>query len=156
MKRVITGAILLLALALAFTACGGGGGVKPAAEVGELQIFDPFARASLEEGAVYFAVRNAGPDDDAIIGADSPVAQSVHIHNTVMQDGTMRMVPVERIPLPAGAWVALSPGGYHIMLVDLKQELGPGDEVRLELRFEKAGTVTITVPVRSFSAEGGH
>ncbi len=144
---------LLLALLLA--ACASGG-VKPAAEVGELQIFDPFARVGLEEGAVYFAVRNAGAEDDALVGASSPVAEEVGLHSTMMMDGSMRMMPVERVPLPAGGWMALSPGGYHIMLMGLQEKLEPGDVITVELRFQRAGTVTLQVPVRAFVEEGGH
>lgn len=131
-------------------------GVKAAKKVGDLEIYDPFARASHEEGAVYMAFRNTG-DDDSIIAASSPVANKVELHNTVaLQGGGMRMTPVERIPLPKRAWVALSPGGYHIMLVDLKEELKAGQKITVTIRFERAGSVTLEVPVVELMEEGGH
>lgn len=62
-------------------------------------------------------------------------------------DGEMEMVEVGRIDLPAGETVALEPGGYHIMLLDVEEPLEAGDEIEVTLEFEKAGSTTITVPV---------
>ncbi|MEZ5322180.1 MAG: copper chaperone PCu(A)C [Microthrixaceae bacterium] len=62
--------------------------------------------------------------------------------------GTMTMRPVDRIELPAGEAVALRPGGYHVMLIDLTKPLQVGAPIELTLDFEKADDMTITVPVR--------
>jgi len=146
MKRgMLTG--LLLVLAMTLGACGGGG-VKPVAKIGPLEIFDPWARVTLKEGAVYLAIRNTGDADDVLVAASTDVAR-VEFHTTMMRGGQMVMEPVQSIPVRAGAWAALQPGGLHIMLIDLKRELRPGDRINLELRFEKAGTVSISVPVRA-------
>ena len=71
------------------------------------------------------------------------------------------MRPVENIPVPANGQTALEPGGYHIMLIDLRQPLKEGANVPLTLTFEKAGTVTLQVPVvkagsSPMPAAGGH
>ncbi len=149
-KGVVTG--FLLALAMMLGACGGGG-VKPVAKIGPLEIFDPWARVTLKEGAVYLAIRNTGDADDVLVAASTDVAR-VELHTTMMRGGQMVMEPVQSVPVRAGAWAALQPGGLHIMLVDLRRELRPGDRINLELRFEKAGTVSITVPVRALVQEG--
>jgi hypothetical protein len=60
----------------------------------------------------------------------------------------MTMKPVESIELPANTEVVLKPGGLHIMLIDLVEPLKVGSSFELTLRFEKAGTMTVSVPVR--------
>ena len=65
-----------------------------------------------------------------------------------MGGGMMTMQPVESIPVPAGETVALEPGGYHVMLLDVKKVLAVGDTIDVTLTFEKAGEVTTTAEVR--------
>src|SRR3546814_7663300 len=77
----------------------------------------------------------------------SPVAEHVEIHEHVMDGNAMRMRPVDGVPLPAGGMAELQPGGYHVMLIGLKHPLKQGEHFPLTLTFEKAGTVTIEVPV---------
>ena len=62
--------------------------------------------------------------------------------------GEMTMRPIESLEIPAGSTINLEPGGYHIMLLDLVKPLEVGSEIELTLTFEKAGELTITVPVR--------
>src|SRR3546814_11454455 len=66
-----------------------------------------------------------------------------------MDGNAMRMRPVDGVPLPAGGMAELQPGGYHVMLIGLKHALKQGEHFPLTLTFEKAGTVTIEVPVLS-------
>ena len=71
----------------------------------------------------------------------------------------MRMRAVENIPVPANGQTALEPGGYHIMLIGLKQALKEGGSFPLTLTFEKAGSVTVQVPVQKAgapAASGSH
>jgi copper(I)-binding protein len=65
-----------------------------------------------------------------------------------MGGGMMTMQPVESIAVPAGEKVALEPGGYHVMLLDVKKVLEPGDTIDVTLTFEKAGEITTTAEVR--------
>jgi copper(I)-binding protein len=65
-----------------------------------------------------------------------------------MGGGMMTMQPVESIEVPADGSVALEPGGYHVMLLDVKKELVPGDTIEVTLTFERAGEVTVTADVR--------
>lgn len=67
---------------------------------------------------------------------------------TTMGGGMMTMQPVDRIPVPAGESVALEPGGYHIMLMDLAQPLEVGSTIEVTLVFETAGEVVVTAEVR--------
>ncbi len=75
------------------------------------------------------------------VAASTPVAGVTEIHKTVEQAGTMRMVPVASLPLPAGGELRIAPGGYHIMLLELREDFAPGDSVDVTLRFRDAGDV---------------
>ncbi|MFO1298707.1 MAG: copper chaperone PCu(A)C, partial [Rubrivivax sp.] len=82
----------------------------------------------------------------------SPVAGVVEIHEMVMEGSTMRMRAVPALELPAGQSVELKPGGYHVMLMDLKQQVKPGDTVSVTLVIEgkdgKRETLEVKAPVR--------
>jgi hypothetical protein len=121
-------------------------------------------------GAAYMKIENTGSEADALLGAASPVAETVEVHETVameapaptdgmggmetpaasdgMGGGMMGMQPIARLEIPAGGSVALEPGGYHIMLIGLKQELVAGETIEITLTFEKAGEVKVTAEVR--------
>ena len=73
---------------------------------------------------------------------------------TVVTDGIASMPHAMSIPVPAGETVALSPGGYHGMLMGLTTALKEGDRFPVTLTFEKAGDVTVDVDVLSLRAEG--
>jgi periplasmic copper chaperone A len=76
------------------------------------------------------------PVTSTLISVASPVAGRVELHDTTMEAGVMKMREVERVPLPGGKPVRFQPGGLHVMLIDLKQPLKPGDKVPLTLRVE--------------------
>jgi copper(I)-binding protein len=65
-----------------------------------------------------------------------------------MGEGMMGMRPIARLEIPAGGSVELKPGGYHVMLIDLNQELKAGDKIEITLKFEKAGEIKVTAEVR--------
>lgn len=86
-------------------------------------------------------------DTVRVVGAASPAAGVVEIHEMAMQGGVMRMRAIESLELPAGRPVELKPGGYHVMLMDLQRPLKPGDKVQLELRLKTADNRMVTQPV---------
>lgn len=94
----------------------------------------------------------------ALVAAGSPVAERVELHSMTMDGGVMRMRSLPRIELPAGQTVKLAPGAaLHVMLVDLKQTLKPGDKVPLVLSVQSSGTslttLNIEAEVRAGAAE---
>jgi len=96
-----------------------------------------------------------------LIAVASPVAAAVELHSTTVEEGVMKMRPVGRIELPAGKAVKLAPGGLHVMLIDLKQPLKPGDRVALSLTVQRADSgsrtvFTVQAEVRSTGAEKPH
>jgi copper(I)-binding protein len=89
------------------------------------------------------------PADTALVAVASPVAKIVEIHEMKMEGGMMKMSAIDKLPLPAGKTVDLKAGGYHVMLMDLTQELKDGQTVPVTLTFEdKAGKKT-TVDVKA-------
>ena len=76
-----------------------------------------------------------------LIGVSSPVAGTAEVHEMKMEGDIMRMRQVAKVDLPAGRTVEFKPGGYHLMLMDLKQALKPGTAVPLTLVFRDANGV---------------
>ena len=87
--------------------------------------------------------------DSRLVGVSSPAAGSVEVHEMKMEDNMMRMRQIPALELPAGKPVALTPGGYHLMLFQLKQQLKDGDKVPLVLEVEDANKVRSTVKVEA-------
>jgi copper(I)-binding protein len=99
-------------------------------------------------GAAYMVIKNGGTTADALIGATSDIAATVEVHETKMDGDNVTMMPIARIEVPAGGSVELTPGGYHVMFIGLKQPLKVGEKVILNLQFEKAGTIPVQAEVR--------
>lgn len=97
-------------------------------------------------------------DGATLIGADSPAAGIVEIHEMRMEGNTMRMRGVEKLELPPGQTVELKPGGYHVMLMDLKAPLKKGDTVPIRLKVRgKSGQpqeIEVKAEVRELAASG--
>ena len=91
-----------------------------------------------------------------LVSASSAAASVVEIHQMKMDGSTMQMRVVPSLDLPAGQWVALQPGGYHVMLLGLKAPLNSGDTVVLNLVVEgrdgKQETLVVKAPVRALGA----
>ena len=72
-----------------------------------------------------------------------------------MSKGVMKMHPLETgLVIEPGKTVKLAPGGYHVMLMDLKSQLKQGDKLPITLEFEKAGKVTVSFDVGGVGAQG--
>lgn len=97
--------------------------------------------------AIYFTIKNAEAAD-RLLKVESDVAGTVELHTVTNNNGVMEMRPVEGIDVPANGEAQLKPGGFHVMLLDLKAPLKVGDTVHATLQFEKAGPITIEAEVR--------
>ena len=106
------------------------------------------AKAGSGNSAVYATLVNPRNEPDALISAATDVAEAVEIHESYQESGMMMMRPVKKIDIPAGRKVEMKPGGYHIMLLNLKRDLKPKEVVSLTLMFEKAGKIPVNAPVR--------
>jgi hypothetical protein len=126
--------IRAIGLALALAA-----GCAQAADGANVEVRAPWTRATvrlLKVSAVYMELKSV--QGATLVGASSPVAGSVELHEMRMEGDFMKMRAVPRLPLPAGKTVALAPGGYHLMLYDLRQQLQEGTRVPVRLEIETA------------------
>ena len=130
--------------------------IQSPAAYAQVRAEQPWARATAprqDVGAAYMTLTS--PVEDRLLGASSPVAGRVEVHEMTMDGGVMRMREMGAgLPLPAGTAVVLAPGGLHVMLVDLKQPLVAGQSVALRLRFRDAPPLDLQVPVAPVGARG--
>ncbi len=126
--------------------------------LGDLTIGHPWSRATVgtgRPGVGYLSVANAGRAADRLIAAESPLAARVELHRSVMDGDVMRMERVEAIEIPAGAKVALEPGGHHLMLIGPVRAFREGEMVPLALVFERAGRIEVELKVAPLGGPGG-
>ncbi len=116
----------------------------------DLTISHAWARPAAEgqNGAAYVSIKNAGKDAETFVSAASPVAEKTELHETRDENGVMTMRAVkEGVEIKPGASIEFKPGGYHIMLFDLKKPLEVGAVVPLTITFAKAGAISVDVKV---------
>ncbi|HWI76283.1 MAG TPA: copper chaperone PCu(A)C [Sphingomicrobium sp.] len=129
---------------------------KPASGPPAVSVDGAWARATVPGqmgSAAYFTIRNAG-GADKLLSVTSPAADA-SLHSTSMDNGVMRMRPLEGLDVPKDGTVELKPGGTHVMLMGLKQPLQSGATLELDLKFEKSGERKVTAEVRPASAGAG-
>jgi copper(I)-binding protein len=124
--------------------------------VGSMHIDSPWTRATpkgASSGAGYLTVTNNGTTPDRLSCASSEAAGACQIHSMTMENGVMKMRPVEGgLEIKPGESVTLKPGGNHVMFVDLKYPFEPGKAVETTLQFEKAGTIKVEFSVLALGA----
>lgn len=160
--RHIFAALAVLALvAVAATACGdddedtgddSGATTAPAATI---EIMEPFGRATLDTASAYFTIKNNGETDDALVKASAPVAGMAGLHEVVTVGAETKMQPIDKIDVPAGGETQLKPGGLHVMLEELTQDLKEGDTYTLTLEFESGLTMDVEITVESYTSDSG-
>ncbi len=126
-------------------------------KAGDLVISQGWTRATpngAKIGGGYVTIENKGSAPDRLIGGSADVAGSVQVHEMSMEGGVMKMRPLDKgLTIDPGKTVKLAPGGYHLMIMDLKSPLKQGDKVPVTLEFEKAGKVTVSLDVAGVGAQ---
>jgi periplasmic copper chaperone A len=165
-------AVFLLAMCV-LTACGAPAipTAQPSAPVltaGDLSIGDAWARPTVNaaasehsahgnhgtssaglNSAVYLWIENKGTSPERFVAARGDVANAIEIHESSMVDGIMQMKMLPTgAEIPAGTRVDFKPGGLHIMLIDVKQDLVPGGSFKLTLVFQSGREAVVDVVVR--------
>ena len=106
----------------------------------KVKVANAWARASAPGQTTAVVYMDLKSDTDAaVIGASSSRAARLELHSTTTDGGVMRMRQIERVQLPRGKTVKLAPNGVHLMLVDVKQPLKPGERVPVTLDIEARG-----------------
>ncbi|MCW8883625.1 MAG: copper chaperone PCu(A)C [Motiliproteus sp.] len=98
--------------------------------------------------AAYMTIISSRTDNDQLLSASTPVAESVEVHRIVKTGRMMEMQRVDDLEIPAAGEVELKPGGYHLMLIGLKPVPAEGETVSLTLHFKAAGAPVVDLPVR--------
>ena len=124
--------------------------------VAQVTVTDPWVRGTVAGQMATGAFMQLKSARDAkLVEARSPVAGVVEIHEMAMENNVMRMRAIPALDLPAGRSVELKPGGYHVMLMDLKQQVKAGEVVPVTLVIESQGkreTVEVKATVRAPTA----
>jgi len=126
----------------------------------QISVTDAWARATMPGqpvGGAYMQIRS---DADArLIGVSSSVVPRVEVHEMTMDGDMMRMREVKAVELPKGKTVSLEPGGFHIMLMNLKKPIVVGDSIPLTLVIESDGkrqTVEVKAEARAMDGAMRH
>jgi len=128
-----------------------------AAQSAVVDVQHAWARATppgAKTAAIYMTLVNHGPVDDRLLSVTTPIAGEAEVHITVSENGISRMRPAGPLTVAPGSPIELKPGGYHIMLMDLKAPLAEGQSVSVSLTFEKAGKIDTTAVVEKAGSMG--
>lgn len=99
-------------------------------------------------GGAYLTVYNGTSQADTLTGVSTDAAGSAEIHESFRQENGMSgMRPAGDLPVEAGSGLELMPGGYHVMLMQLKRDLAPGDSISLTFHFSRYDSIATRVPV---------
>lgn len=175
LRRVAAG-VAAMAMLAALPACGSSDTAStspsPTASSGAstgatVELQDPYVKAEKATGemsmsAIFGTLNNASKAEVSLVKATSDAAELVELHEMSMVDGEMKMQPKEGgFVVPAGGTLELKPGGLHIMLIGLKQDIRPGDTVTATLEMSDGSTITTEAIARdmanaqeSYSPEG--
>jgi copper(I)-binding protein len=154
--RTLIQSALAGAMTIAILQFATGGAQAADYDVGSIHVTQPWARATpkgASAGAAYLTVTNNGAAPDRLSCAGSDAAAQCQIHTMSMDNGVMKMRPVEGgIEIKPGESVTLKPGSDHLMLMNIKHPLEAGKTVEATLQFEKAGTVKVEFAILAMGA----
>ena len=130
-----------------------------ASSAGPLVVTDPYVRAPVppsRTAAAYFTVDNTAGTDDRLISVETAAGATAVLH-TLSPDGSMNPAP-NGVVIPAHSKLVLATGKGHVMIEHVYGTLRPGERVRLELDFRRAGQLDVAAPVIAVGAPvpGGH
>jgi len=127
----------------------------------QVTVKDPWVRATVaQQKATGAFMQLTAAKDTRLVSVSTSLTAMAEVHEMAMDNNVMKMRQIPALDLPAGKAVELRPGGYHLMLMDLKQQVKAGDTVPLTLVFEdKAGkreSVEVRAEVRALGAPAKH
>lgn len=119
---------------------------------------NPFVRAvppGQPNSAAFMVLNNSSAVAHQVVSATSPVANTVELHTHTNNNGVMEMRQIPQIDVPANGKAVLAPGGLHIMLIELRQELKAGESVAVTLTFEDGSTAVVDAPIQEVTPPMG-
>lgn len=149
MRRAVAGA---LAAGLLLSGCTSQDGHHEESMASAVTFTEQWATAAdTGMAAVFGTFTNTGHHDARIVGGESPIAGRVEVHEVVPDGGGMAMRPkAGGLAVPPGGTHDLTPGGDHLMLMDLRKPMQPGADVALTVLFDDGSTLPVTAQVRDF------
>ncbi len=125
----------------------------------QVKAVDAWVRATVAQQSITGAFMHLDSSTDArLVSATTPVADAVELHRMSMDNNVMKMTPVAGIEIPAGKGVDLRPGGYHLMLINLKSQIKAGDVIPITLVIEgqdhQRSSVEVKATARALNAGG--
>jgi len=129
MNRVLKTVLVFLCASLSGNVCAD-----------QISVTGAWTRASApgqKVAGIYFDIVSAV--DARLVGVDAAIARVAELHLMSVENGTMRMRAVRAVDLPAGKAISFKPGGYHVMLFDLKRSLRAGERIPIQVSIEGAG-----------------
>lgn len=138
--------VLTLALLITLSACSA---------PGEMEVHQAWVRptAQGENAAVYLTIHNHSTTEDELTGATATVTDTVEIHESKMENDVMHMNKIASLPIAADEEIIFTPGGLHIMLIDIKQELILGEHIGITLSFKNHEGIVVEVHIEDSMPE---
>ena len=149
----------LLLLIPMIAGCNPSGEPVPSDTPAEMMIQDGWVRAVEDVSggtAAYFILHNGTESDRSLIAVEAEIADRAELHESRLEDGLLRMRPVDNIPVASNSSVELAPGGYHVMLLDLRQPLSAGDSVEIILHLDDGTILNEKLHVQSGAGDHSH
>ncbi|WP_369723405.1 copper chaperone PCu(A)C [Bradyrhizobium sp. LLZ17] len=126
-------------------------------KAGDLVISQAWSRATPSGAKVaggYLTIENKGTAPDKLLSVSAEIAGKADLHEMTTENGVMKMRPLDKgLVIEPGKTVKFAPGGYHLMLQELKAPLKQGDKVPVTLEFERAGKIAVSLDVQGVGAQ---
>ncbi len=123
-----------------------------------VQVENAYARAvppGQPNSASFMTLVNTSAVDHSVVSASSPVAATVELHTHTNNNGVMEMRRIDKIDVPANGRTELKPGGLHVMLIGLQQDMKVGENAQITLTFEDGSTTTIDAGIQEITPPAG-
>ncbi len=121
-----------------------------------VSVVDPYVRLAppgAQATAAFMVLKNEADKDTALVKVDNPASRITELHTHINDGGVMKMRPVKSIEIKAKGEAALKPGGFHVMMIELKAGMKDGDTVPLTLQFADGSSKKVDAKVRKPGAE---
>jgi copper(I)-binding protein len=118
---------------------------------GALTVSQPWSRPTQAgmNAVGFMTIANTGKTPVILQRVESAAAAKVEMHQSSMADGVMSMRRLDDgVVVPAGGQIAFAPGGYHLMLLNIKAAQGPGQKVPVTLIFDKGRKIQVDLAVQ--------
>ncbi len=149
LKHLVSG-ILLILFGISCISKKNRSDDPPAIPKEKIKIKNAWARPAqrgMMSGA-YLTIVNGTDQVDTLIGVSTDAARSAEIHLSVEKNGISEMRPAGNLPIEANSRLKLEPGGYHIMLMQLRHDLSAGDSIAVLLHLSNKDSLSVRIPIK--------